>query len=56
MLEERDPDLDGEGDIKMTDSREEQWRDIADYDKNSSIIHAIGWDVYMNQKNKLTKK
>ena len=39
VLEERDPDLNEEDDIKMTDSRQEHWRYVAEDDEDMSVAH-----------------
>ena len=43
VLEERYPNLDEEGDIKITDSREEHWIYVVGYGYNRRIIHALRW-------------
>ena len=39
--EERDLDLNEEGDIKVEDSREEKCRDVAEYGEDKGEIHAL---------------
>ena len=50
VLEERDPDLNGEEDTRMEDSREEHWRDIADDGKDKSKIYYLRWYVYTKRR------
>ena len=56
MSEERDPDLNEEEDIIMDDSREEDWRDVADEGNNNKNIHALRWEVYIKEKDLLIKR
>ena len=57
VLEDRELDLDEEEDIRITYSREEHWRDVADdNEKDRSEIHALRWDVYMKEKEELIKR
>ena len=56
VSEERDPDLNEEEDTRIEDSREEHWRDVYDYDKDKSNIHALRWYVYTKQKEELIKR
>ena len=46
VLGERDPDLYEEGDIKMTEIREENWRGVAEDDEDRINISALMWVVY----------
>ena len=46
MLGERDPDLYEEGDIEMTEIREENWRGVAEDDEDRINISALMWVVY----------
>ena len=41
VLEERNTDLNGEKDIRMTDIMEEHWRDATDYGEDNINIHAL---------------
>ena len=41
VFEERDPDLNEEEYIRMEDSREEHWRDVAEDGEDKSKIHAL---------------
>ena len=45
MLEERNPDLNGEECIVMEDSKENHWRDVAEDGEGKINIHALIWDV-----------
>ena len=42
-LEEIDPYLNEEEDIRMDDSSEERWRDSAEEGDNKKNIHALRW-------------
>ena len=53
VLEERDPYLNEEEDITMTDSREDHWRNIS---RDRGKIHALRWDVYTKDKEELIKR
>ena len=55
MLEYRDPYLDEEDDIKIMDSRDENWRDADEDDDERGKINAMRWDVYMKEKEELIK-
>ena len=56
VLEEIDPDLNEEEDIRMQDSREEHWRDVADDGEYKSKIHALRWDVHTREKEELINR
>ena len=45
MLEEIDPELDKEYDIRMGDSREKHFKDVTEDDEDSSNIHSLGCDI-----------
>ena len=49
-MEYRDPYLDEEDDIKIMDSRDENWRDADEDDDERGKINAMRWDVYMKEK------
>ena len=44
VSEERDPDLNGEEDIRMDEIRENPCRDVAEEGDNKNKIHALRWD------------
>ena len=50
VLEERDPDLNEEEDIIMDDTRDEDWRDVAEDCDNKKKIHALRWEIYVKEK------
>ena len=50
VSEERDPDLNEEGDIRLDEIREEHWIDIAEEGDNKKKIHAMRWEVYGKYK------
>ena len=50
VSEERDPDLNKEEDIIMDNTREENWRDVAEVGANKKNICALRWDVYVKDK------
>ena len=47
VVEERDPDLNEEEDIRLDEIREEHWRDIAEEGGDKNKIHALRWEVYV---------
>ena len=47
MSEEIDPDLNEEGDIRMEDSREENWRDFSEDGEDKRKIHDLRLDFYI---------
>ena len=47
MLEERVPYLNEEDDIIIEDIREENCRDVSEYDEDKKNIHSLSWGVYM---------
>ena len=46
VAEDRDPDLNEEGNIIMDEIREEHWRDVAEEGDNKKI-HDLRWEVYV---------
>ena len=46
MFEEIVPYLNEEEDIIMTYSREDHWKNVANYDEDRCNIHSLRWDVY----------
>ena len=50
MSDKRYPNLNEEEDIRMEDSREEHWRDVAYDGEDKSKIYAMIWDVYTREK------
>ena len=53
---ETDLDLNYEEDIRITDSREEHWRDVAEDGEDTSKINAMRWDIYTKEKAELIKR
>ena len=47
MLEERDPELEDQEDIIMSDSREDQCSNPDEDDEDMSNMHTLRWYVYM---------
>ena len=43
VVEERDPDLNEEEDIRLDEIREEHWRDVAEEGDNKKKIYALRW-------------
>ena len=43
--EEKDLDMNEQENIIMKSSREENWRDVAQYGQDNSNIRALMWDV-----------
>ena len=56
VLEERDPDLNNEEDIRLDAIREEHWRDFAEEGDDKRRIHALRWEVYIKDKENLIKR
>ena len=56
MLEERYLYLNEEEDIRMEDSREENWRDVDDYGKDKNNFHSLRLEVYTRDKEELIKR
>ena len=56
VSEERDPDLNGEEDIIMDDTREEHCRGVDYYGNYKKKIHALRWEVYVQEKEDLIKR
>ena len=46
MLEEIYLDMNEEEDIRMEDSSEERWWEVAEDNEDKSKIHDLRWDVY----------
>ena len=51
-----DTDLNEEEDIRMENSREKHWRDVAEDGENKSKIHALKWYVYKREREEFTKR
>ena len=47
VVEERDPDLNEEEDIRLDEIREEHWRDITEEGDDKKNIHDLRWKVYV---------
>ena len=45
ILEEKDLDMNEQENIIMKSSREENWRDVAQYGQDKSNICALMWDL-----------
>ena len=56
VSEERDPDLNEDEDIRTEDSREEHWSDVDDEGEDKKKIHDLRWEVYVKEKEELTKR
>ena len=56
VLEDRDPYLNKEENIRMDVIREEHQRDVAEegYDKNK--MYVLRWDIYVKEKDELIKR
>ena len=50
VSEEKDPNLKEEDDIRMEDSREENWSFVAEDGEDKINITALGWYVYTVDK------
>ena len=55
MAKERDPDLNEEEYIRLDEIREEHWRDVAYESDDKKNIHALKWEVYVQEKEELIK-
>ena len=50
VLEGRDTNMDEEEDIRITDSREEHWRDVTEVNEKDRIqIHALRWYIHTKE-------
>ena len=56
MLEERDPDLNKDEDIRMDETRYNHWRVVSEEYDDKKKIHALRWEVYVKKKEKLIKR
>ena len=56
VAEERDTDLNEEEDIRLYETREEHWRDVAEDGDDDKNIHALRWEVYAKEEEKLIKR
>ena len=56
VLEERDPDLNGEENIIIEDSSQEHWRDVAEDGEHNSNIYYLRWYVYTRDKEEFIKR
>ena len=56
MLEQIDPDLNEEEDIIIDNSREENWRYVAEEDDNNKNIHYLRQEVYVKVKEELINR
>ena len=45
VVEDRDPDLNEKEDIRLEDTCEDHWRDIAEENDDNKKIHDLRWDV-----------
>ena len=50
VLEDRDPDLNDEEDVRLDSIRKENWSDVAEEGDNKNNIHSLIWDVYIKEK------
>ena len=56
MLEERDPDLNEEEDIRLYEFREDHWKDAAEEGDDKKKICALRWKIYVKDKEDLIKR
>ena len=56
VSENIDPELNEEEDIRMDEIRDDHWRDVSKEGDNMKKIHALRWDVYIKEKQELTKR
>ena len=56
VLEDRDPDLNEQQDIRMKDIREDHWRDVAEDFKDNSKINSLRWDFYTKENQNLVNR
>ena len=54
---ERDPELEVEEDIMLLNNRDNHWKDVVEENhKDKGEVHALRWEVYMKEKEDLTKR
>ena len=56
VLEERDPNLNEDEDIRTYEIRDNHWRDVAEEGDDKNNIHDLRWDVYVKEEEELTKR
>ena len=56
VLEEIDTDLNEEEDIIMDEIMDEHWRDVAGEGDDKKKIHALRWDICVEEKGGLMKR
>ena len=56
VSEERDPNSNNEEDIIMDETRDNHWRVVSEEDDDKKKIHALRWEVYVKNKDKLIKR
>ena len=47
---ERNPDLNEMEDVRFDEIWEDQWRDLAEENNDKKKVHALRWNVYINEK------
>ena len=54
VMEEIYPGLEWEGDFWIYNDREENWKEVEEEDNKERVkVHALSWEVYMKDKEKL---
>ena len=56
VVEQIDPDLNEDEDIRLNEIRKDHWKDVAEEGDNKKNIHALMWDLYAKEKQKLIKR
>ena len=56
VLEDRDPDLNEEENIRIEESRGGHWGDVSEYGEDKSNMHSLRWFVYTVYKEELIKR
>ena len=50
VAEDRDTELNEMEDIRFDEIQEDHWRDLAEENEDKKKIHALRWNVYVNEK------
>ena len=56
VSEENDLELNEEEDIRFNEIREYHWMDVDEEGEDKKKIHALRWEVYVNDKEDLLKR
>ena len=56
VLEERDPDLNGEKYIIMDAIRYDHWKDVAEEGDDKKKMHALRWEMYVKYRDNLINR